>query len=185
MVRSDLARLFRIARRQQAYAQCRFANPASGVDRGPSAKPRSNRLASVSSGCIDERRHADIVAARHDLEALRDESAVQPVQRSDIGHCPQGDDVKQGQQVGFAPIGEIAAFAQRADEGDGEEESHTDRGEMTVRGGIVFLVQPVGIDQRHGARKLCGAFVVVDHDHVDAGSCAIASARAPSHRNPP
>ena len=36
-------------------------------------------------------------------------------------------------------------------------------------GAFVALVEPVGVDQRKRARKLAGAFVMVDHDDVEPG----------------
>ena len=52
---------------------------------------------------------------------------------------------------GFGVFGETAAAAQLAQQCDAEQEGHADRGEMAVRGAVLALVEPVGVDHRECA----------------------------------
>ena len=89
------------------------------------------------------------------------------MQRGDIGDGAQRDHIEQREQVRLLAIGEETPLAQRTDQRDRQQKGDADRGEMPMRGGLVFLVEPVGIDQRDRLRKIGAAFVVIDHDHVD------------------
>src|SRR4029078_11897997 len=72
-------------------------------------------------------------------------------------------DIRLGQRL------ECAARPQLAEQRDAKQESHSDRGEMTVRGPVRALVEAVGVDQRECDRKQAGALVMVDDDHVERG----------------
>ena len=79
-------------------------------------------------------------------QTLRDEGAVEPLERHDIGDGAERDQMQERQQIGLAPqAGPEAAPAQFARERDQRQEDQTDRGEMAEPGEIVGAVR---IDDR-------------------------------------
>jgi hypothetical protein len=96
------------------------------------------------------------------------------VQRGDVGHRAQRDEIQQREEIRLGATGEVIALAQRADGRDRYEECDSDGREVSVRGARLALVQAVGIDECRRDRKLCRAFVMVD-DYA-AAAWAIASA---------
>ena len=182
----DGPRFLGIGRGQQPHAEVRLADPAAGVD------PRAEREAEVAAARrldqprrLGERRQADILPRRHDLEALGDEGAVERLQPGDVGDGAERDEVEQ---VDDLRLGAVAAkrprLAQLAEQRDAEQERHSDRGEMAVRGAVLAFVEAVGVDHRDGDREQAGALVVVDDDHVEPGRLAPPRARrTPARRN--
>ena len=85
---------------------------------------------------------------------------------------------------GSGAVGEAAALAQFAEQGDAEQEGHADRGDMAVRRAVCAFVEPVGIDHRERDRKRGGALVMVADDDVEAGGGGLLRApRTPGPRN--
>ena len=155
----------------QAHAQIRLAHPATGIDAGAKGKAevRADGRA-LQPARIDQRRQADILAAGEDLEALRDKGAVEAAQLGDIGDRAERHNIEQLEQFRFGAIFEIALVAQCPDQRRTEQKGHADGGEMAMFGPRIAFVEPVGVDQRDRFRQLGGAFVMVDHDHLDPGS---------------
>ena len=89
------------------------------------------------------------------------------MQCSDIGYRAQRHDIEQRKQIGFLAAGKEAALTQRAHQCDTQQEGDPDCGEVAMRGSVVLLVQPVGIDQRDRLGKFGRALVVIDDNHVD------------------
>ena len=126
--------LVRIGRRQQGDAEARVADPTRRVD------ARAKREAEIAaahragqSAGIGQRRHAVIGAAGHHLQPLRNEGAVEAVQRGDVGHRAERHEVEQLDQLRFRAVREEATLAQRADGRHRQQEGDADRGEVAVR----------------------------------------------------
>ena len=92
------------------------------------------------------------------------------MQRRNIGHSAQRDQIEQSEQVWFLPVRKEAALAQISDNRDRQQEGDANRGQMAMSGGLLDFVEPVRIDQRHGLGQLGRAFVMIDHDNIDPGS---------------
>jgi hypothetical protein len=90
------------------------------------------------------------------------------LQARDVGHGTERDEVEQIEDLRFGERLENAAAPQLPEQGDAEQEGHADRREVAMRRAVLALVEPVGIDQRIGERKLAGALVMVDDDHIQA-----------------
>ena len=81
--------------------------------RGPSAKPRSRHSgARWSRAAVGERGQADIAPARHDLEPLGDEGAVEAAKLGDVGDRAERDQIEQLDQLRLLAVREEAASAQ-------------------------------------------------------------------------
>ena len=155
---------------QQPHAEVGLADPAAGVD------PRAERETEVAAARrlhqprrLGERAHPDILPPRHDLEALRDEGAVEGLQPRDVRDGAERDEVEQVDELRLLAVCEEAAAAKLAHQRHAEQERHSDRREVTVRRAELAFVEPVGVDQREGDRKRRRALVMVDDDHVEAG----------------
>ena len=71
--------------------------------------------------------------------------------------------------LGSASASKDAAASQLAKQRHAQQERHSDRGEMPVRGAVRALVETVGVDQRVGDGEQAGALMMVDDDHVEPG----------------
>jgi hypothetical protein len=91
------------------------------------------------------------------------------VERSDVGHRAERNQIEQGEQVRLGPRVEQPALAQHPHGRHREQKGDPDRGKVAMRRGLVAFVEPVGIDQREGRGQLGRAFVMIDHHHVDPG----------------
>ncbi len=98
----DRAGFVGVARGEQANAEIGTADAAAGID------PRAQREAQIGAGrrarearCLDQRVQADIAALRHHLQPLRDEGAVEALQRGDIGNGAERDEIEQVEQPRF------------------------------------------------------------------------------------
>ena len=68
-------------------------------------------------------------------QALHDEGAVQPGERDHVADRAERDQVEEAQEIGQR-AGE-AAPPQLAQQRDGGEEGHADRGELALAGNVV------------------------------------------------
>ena len=136
---------------------------------GPSAKPRSRHDRRLHQPRrLGQRRQADILPRRHDLEALGDERAVERLETRDVGYGAERDQIEQVEDLRLgARLRKCPRRAKLADQRDSEQERHADRGQMAVRRAVRALVETVGVDQRVRDRKQAGALVVIDDDHVE------------------
>jgi hypothetical protein len=166
----DRLGLGRVLGGEQADAEVRLADPAAGVD------ARAEREAQIAAfggaaqaGRVGQGGEADILPARHHLEALGHERPVQAAQLGDVGDRAQSDEIEQLDKFRLLAVGEKAAAAQRPQQGGAEQERHADRGEMPLSRALLALVEPVGVDDREAVGERGRAFVVVDDDHVDPG----------------
>ena len=139
--------------------------------RGPSAKPRSRQEGAFTSRAASASAdQAEVLAARHHLQPLGDEGAVERLQPGDVGDRAERDQVEQVDDRRLAgAVGEPAAPAKLAHGCDAQQEGHADGGEMAVGGAVLAFVEAVGIDDRIGRGQLGGALVVVADDDVEAG----------------
>ena len=143
----DRLGLGRILGGEQADAEIGLADPAAGID------PRAEREAeiaafgrAVEAGGVGERGEADVAAPGHHLQPLGHEGAVEAAELGDVGDRAERDEIEQLDQLRLLAAGEIAAPAQRPQQGRAEQEGHADRGEMAVGGALVALVEPVRVD---------------------------------------
>ncbi len=93
----EVSRLVGALGGQQADPQVRFPDPPTGIN--PRAQGETQIAASGGTGQparVYQGRHADIGAAGHYLEALRDEGSVKAMKRGDIGNCAQSHEIEQG-----------------------------------------------------------------------------------------
>ena len=97
---------------------------------------------------------------------MRDESAVEPLQRHHIADGRERHEIEQAEKIGFGPIGIEAAAAEHSRHRDQEQEDHARGGEMTLAGEIVL---PVGVDHRERRRQCLVGLMVIDDDDFGAG----------------
>ena len=96
-----------------------------------------------------------MLAPPHRDQALRDEGAVEPLQRHDIRDGAERHEVERVQQVRLGPQHmPVAALAQLAVDRDHRHEHEPDGGEMIE---LREIVLPVRVDQRIDRRKLQSA----------------------------
>ena len=173
----DGARFLGVGRGQQSHAKVGLADAPAGVD------PRAEREAEVAAARrfhqprrLGKRGEADILPRGHDLEALRDERAVEALEPRDVGDGAERDQIEQVDDLGLGLRFEDAAAAKLAQQRDAEQERHSDRREMAMRRAVRALVEAVGVDQRMRQREQARALVVIDDDHVEPGIAASSSA---------
>jgi len=109
----ETASLLRVSRREQAHAEIGFADAPPGIDPGTKREAeiaRSRRPA--EPGCLDQCVDADVAALCHHLEALRDEGAVKPLQRSNVGDGAERHEIKEVEQARLGPGGKKPARPQ-------------------------------------------------------------------------
>ena len=167
----DRRGLVRILGGQQADAEIGLADPAAGVD------PRAEREAEIAAfrragepGGVGERGEADVAAAGHHLQPLRDEGAVEAAKLGDIGDGAERDEIEQFDQLRLGPAGEEAA----ARAGSGARPRRAGRRRRPRRDGrapraSVASSSRFGLTKAKASGKPGGAFVMIDDDHVDAG----------------
>ena len=92
--------------------------------------------------------------AGHHLQALRHEGAVEAAQLGDVGDGAERDEIEQVDQLRLLAACEDSRAPRKvAEQRRAEQEGDADRGEMAVRGALVALVEPVGIDQREAVAE--------------------------------
>ena len=97
---------------------------------------------------------------------LRDEGAVEALERHHVRDRAERDEVEISEQIGLGPrVAPEAAGTQLAVHRHDGHEHQADGGEMAEAGEIV---EPVGIDHRERGRKRLVGEMMIDHDHVEA-----------------
>ena len=158
-------RLHRVLAQQQAQAQIGLGDAPGGID------ARAQREAAGAGGQplarlrhIQQRRHAGPRAARHHLQPLADQRAIDPGQRHHVAHGRQRHQVEQADQVRLLArvakkpcrrsVRTVATAARKATAG-GAQQRQAGR-----------AVQPVRIDRGDDRRRRALRLVVVQHHDV-------------------
>ena len=142
-----------IAFQQQPHAEIGAPDAAAGVDARTQHEAEMPGLRrAVQPRDIHQRGVADMIAAAQRDQALRDEGAVEPDQRHDIGDGAERDVMQHADKIRLRPFrGPEAARPQFAVDRDQRDEHEADRGEMAEAREIVGAVR---IDQRVDDRQL-------------------------------
>ena len=161
------ASLRRVVFQEQPRAEVGTSDASARIDARP--KQKSQMPAFRRAGeprRIHQCGQADMLAAAHRDQPLRNEGAVEPLERHDIGDRAERHKVERVEQVGLrAQHMPEAAFAQLAVHRDHHHEHKADRGEMVEPGKIVL---PVRVDQRIDRRQSFVRLMMVDRHHVEA-----------------
>ena len=156
---------------QQPNAEVGLADAAAGID------ARAKRETEVAAARrlhqprrLRERVQPDILARRHDLEALGDERAVERLQPGDVGDRAKGDEVEQVDELRLLPVGEES----RAPRSSRISATPSRKAIPTAaRWPWVAPSSPssrrFGIDHRERDRQRRRALVMVDDDDVETG----------------
>ena len=162
----DLRGVNRVGRQQQARAKGCVADASASVD------PRSQQEAQMPGlrrpaepRNIHERREPRPTPRPHHGEPLHDEGAVEALQRRDVGHGRQRDEIQIGQQIRRRARCRPEAFvAQAAVQADQRHEDDAGRAERAEAGQVVL---PVGIDRNRVGQDL-RRLVMIEHDRIES-----------------
>ena len=152
---------------QEARAEVGTADASARIDARPEQKaqvPAFRR--SGEPRRVHQCGQADMLAAAHRDQPLRDEGAVEPLERHDVGNGAERHKVERVEQVGLrAQHVPEAALAQLAVDGDYGHEHEADRRQMVEPRQIIL---PVRVDQCVDRRQGLVRLMMVDRHHVEA-----------------
>ena len=156
-----------VARGEKFERQVRMADAACRIE--PRAQHKAQGIdigAALEAGNIAQHGKAQVLAPRHDLQALRDIGAVQALQGHDIADGGERHEFQPLQHVGFGPRWRIPALgAQQFVDGGHEDHHHAGGTEIAEARDIIL---PVGIDHRMGLGKNFACLVMVNDDGFHA-----------------
>ena len=160
-------RLGGIVAGQQPGAEVGLADPAAGID------PRTDgeaQIARRSRACATRpasaiARQAGVAAARHDLQSLRDEGAVDTGERHHVADGAQRHQIEPLPQVGLRLRGIAAGAAQQA-VGVDDQQKGKPGGTQVVEAAAVVGTLRIDDGDRRWQRQV--RLVMIDDDDIEA-----------------
>ena len=152
-LRGERCRLRLAVGEEAADAERHVGQPSRRIEARSRDKAQvvAGRTPRVAAARGEERVDAGLRAAGADpFEALRDQRPVDPVERDDVGHRAERDEIEQCREIRRRAVGEMAAFAQRRARGEQHVEHDADAGEVLARKGASGLIR---VDDQRGGRE--------------------------------